>query len=315
MNQLLQHKIMKQLPMLLKREFWEHKVAIFYVPLILTILITALIVLSATSASFISVQVEDNGPSHSVTIDRADSSISDIIGPKLEDFSRRSFSHKERVFEEFYTGSSFVLLMTLWFVIFFYLQGALYEDRKDRSILFWKSLPVSDGLTVASKLITALIVIPAIYLVFVAITQLAFLLIASVVAAINSIDIWSTLWAPAHLVTRWFSMMAFFLFTALWCFPLFTWILLVSSWAKSVPFAWVAGVPILLIVLEGMLFRSSDYVRYFIMNHSMTIREIGPGFSHFMPMDYLNLELLLAIAIGGIFTALTIWKRGFANEI
>lgn len=315
MSQSMQNTIARQLPILLKREFWEHKVAIFYVPLIITLFSIGLIVLSAISAPFISVDVHDNGASRRVTIGTSDSTLSEFVGPQLKSFAKRSMRKKERVFEDLYSGSSFVLLTTLWFVIFFYLQGTLYEDRKDRSILFWKSLPVSDGLTVASKLITALIVIPLIYLVFVAITQVAFLIIASIVAAVHSVDVWSTLWAPAHLVTRWFGMLAFFLFTILWCLPLFTWILLVSSWARSVPFAWVVGIPILLIVVEGMLFRRSDYVREFIGGHSFPMSELSGGFSHFSAAGSFTMEMLLAVVIGIIFIGLTIWKRGYANEI
>lgn len=39
-------------------------------------------------------------------------------------------------------------------VIVFTLLGALYDERKDRSILFWKSMPASDLETVASKVVT-----------------------------------------------------------------------------------------------------------------------------------------------------------------
>jgi len=317
MSQFMQNNIAKQLPILLKREFWEHKVAIFYVPLIITLLSTGIIALSAVSAPLISfsVDVDNNGPSHQVTIGESFTSMSEIVGPQLVLFSKRSMAQKERVFEELYSGFSLFFIVPLWFVIFFYLQGSLYEDRKDRSILFWKSMPVSDGLTVASKLITALFVIPAIYLVFVVISQLTFLIIASVVAAANSVEVWSTLWAPAHLMMRWLGMMAFFLFTAFWCLPFFSWILLVSSWAKSVPFAWVVGIPILLMVVEGILFRRSDYVREFIANHSISFREVSGGFSNFYAADFFSLEMLLAVVIGVIFISTTIWKRGYANEI
>ncbi|MBL4679479.1 MAG: hypothetical protein JKY88_02000 [Pseudomonadales bacterium] len=317
MSQSMQNTIVKQLPILLKREFWEHKVAIFYVPLIITLFSIGIVVLSAISAPLISfsVDVENNGPGHQVTIGKSDTSMSEIVGPQLVSFSKRSMAQKERVFEELYSGFSLLLIVPLWFVIFFYLQGSLYEDRKDRSILFWKSMPVSDGLTVASKLITALFVIPAIYLVFVVISQLAFLIIASIVATFNSVEVWSTLWAPAHLMMRWLGMMAFFLFTAFWCLPFFTWILLVSSWAKSVPFAWVMGIPILLVVIEYYLFRSSGYIREFIANHSISFREVSGGFSNFYAAGVFSMEMLLAVGIGAIFISVTIWKRGYANEI
>src|SRR3546814_20822192 len=48
-----------------------------------------------------------------------------------------------------------LLVVVLGFVVFFYCLGALYDDRRDRSILFWKSLPVSDASTVLSKVFSA----------------------------------------------------------------------------------------------------------------------------------------------------------------
>ena len=48
----------------------------------------------------------------------------------------------------------------LGFVVFFYCLGSLYDERKDRSVLFWKSLPVSDRDTVLSKALSALVVAP-----------------------------------------------------------------------------------------------------------------------------------------------------------
>ncbi|MFT7685628.1 MAG: ABC-2 type transport system permease protein [Candidatus Azotimanducaceae bacterium] len=321
MNQLNQSQLMlKQLPVLLKREFWEHKVAFFYVPIIISLLSIGIVILSALSTPFVkmSIDYEDQSKgesSHTVIESSGDTTLSEFVGPQLLEFSQRSFTYREDIFEKFYTGSSFILITTLWFVVFFYLQGALYEDRKDRSILFWKSLPVSDGLTVASKLLTALIVVPLLYFVFIALTQVAFLVVASVVALTNGVEVWATLWAPAHLVSRWVSMLAFFLFTALWCLPFYTWILFVSSWVKSVPFAWILGIPLALVTLEAMLFSRSEYIRQFFAQHTVSFQELRRGFSGFSPSDVLSLEMLLALALGMVFIVLTIWKRGHANEV
>jgi len=312
--------MLKQFPILLKREFWEHKVAFFYVPMTITLLTIAIIILSALSTPFVkvSIDVEEHSrgsESHTVIVNDGDTTLSEFFGPRLVEFSQRSFAYREGIFEEFYTGSSFVLIVTLWFVVFFYLQGALYEDRKDRSILFWKSLPVSDGLTVASKLFTALVVVPGIYLSFIALSQIVFLLITSIVAMTHSVDVWSTLWAPANLITRWMGMIVFFLFTAFWCLPFYTWVLFVSSWVKSVPFFWIMGIPIGLVALETMLFRGSDFIRQFFTHHTMPVHELTGGFSDFMPSNMFGLDMLAALVLGIIFIALTVWKRGHANEV
>ena len=321
MNQLNRSQLMlKQLHILLKREFWEHKVAFFYVPLSITLLSIAIILLSALSTPFVRMSIDmdhhtEGSSSHTVIESNGETTLSEFVGPQLVEFSQRSLRYREDVFEKFYTSSSFVLITTLWFVVFFYLQGALYEDRKDRSILFWKSLPVSDGLTVVSKLLTALIVVPVIYVVFIVLSQFAFLLIASVVALSNSVDVWATLWEPAHLITRWISMLAFFLFTALWCLPFYTWILFVSSWVKSVPLAWIVGIPLALIALEAMLFSRSDYIRQFFAHHTVSFAELRRGFGGFSPNDIFSIDMFLALGLGIVFIALTVWKRGYANEV
>ncbi|HET6592938.1 MAG TPA: hypothetical protein VFG48_08490, partial [Xanthomonadales bacterium] len=69
----------------------------------------------------------------------------------------------------------------LAFVVFFYLLGSLYDDRKDRSILFWKSLPASDTLTVASKLLAAMFLAPLIFWVVFVLTQVIVTIIFSIV--------------------------------------------------------------------------------------------------------------------------------------
>ncbi len=71
--------------------------------------------------------------------------------------------------------------LVLAFVVFFYLLGSLFDDRKDRSILFWKSLPASDTLTMASKLLSAMVLAPVIFWVIYVLTHITIMLIFSVV--------------------------------------------------------------------------------------------------------------------------------------
>ncbi|WP_210235883.1 ABC-2 transporter permease, partial [Mesorhizobium sp. M1C.F.Ca.ET.212.01.1.1] len=84
----------------------------------------------------------------------------------------------------------------LAFVVFFYCLGALYDDRRDRSILFWKSLPLSDTQTVLSKVISALIVAPLIAVIAGIITMLGFLLVISVVALMHGGSPMTLIWGP-----------------------------------------------------------------------------------------------------------------------
>src|SRR5690606_7712994 len=90
-----------------------------------------------------------------------------------------------------------LLHTVLFFVLFFYLLGALYDDRRDRSVLFWKSLPISDTATVASKVITAMLVAPLLTFVGVIVLQLAVLVIVSVYVMAYGINPLTVIWGPA----------------------------------------------------------------------------------------------------------------------
>ena len=70
-----------------------------------------------------------------------------------------------------YAGLALVVFMVMGIVAFFYSIDALYADRRDRSVLFWKSLPLSDLETVLSKFATAIVVIPLVALAASAIAQ------------------------------------------------------------------------------------------------------------------------------------------------
>jgi ABC-2 type transport system permease protein len=138
----------------------------------------------------------------------------------------------------------------------FYVLDSLYNERKDRSILFWKSMPVSDAETVGSKLATALLLVPLwVWLVS---------LIASlVVFAIVSVKLAGTPLEPLatfHLGT-WFAlqltMLQNVLVAALWYAPVAVYLLLTSVYAKRSPFLWAVLPPVLLVIFEEVAFNTS----------------------------------------------------------
>jgi ABC-2 type transport system permease protein len=114
-----------------------------------------------------------------------------------------------------------------------YLLDCLYADRKDRSVLFWKSMPVSDSATVLSKLFVALIAIPAVYF---AAADLATVLMAIIASARLSLG--SALWQPEF----WLQVQILWLYaivtTAIWYLPISGWLLVVSAWAKRAVILW-----------------------------------------------------------------------------
>jgi ABC-2 type transport system permease protein len=310
---------MKQLPILIKREFWEHRGVFLILPAVVTavfisLLIILLIGLYSNSVSInVDAEYETSTETHEFQVQ--DSSLMDLFGVKLAELSMMPAEMREDRLDSLFSGVSVLWFSILWVVVFFYLIGSLYDDRRDRSILFWKSMPVSDALTVGSKLAAGLVLAPLIYLGFVAIAHLAIAMLATIAASGQDISVWETIWVSADLVTRWFVFLMLFVFTMFWCLPFFGWVLFVSSWAKSAPLAWVVGVPIVFMLLEATVF-NTRYLTDFAREHTFSIEFWNNGKT--LARDF-NLpqaiELTTSLVIGMVFVLLAIWQRGKADEI
>jgi ABC-2 type transport system permease protein len=142
-------------------------------------------------------------------------------------------------------GATFFAVLSIYST--WYLLDCLYADRKDRSVLFWKSMPISDTTTVMSKLATAVIVIPAVYL---AAADLTTLMMAFIVSVRASSSIGGALW-HADL---WLQLQALWLYvivtTAIWYLPIAAYLLVVSAWAKRAVMLWSILPPIALLLAE-----------------------------------------------------------------
>lgn len=134
----------------------------------------------------------------------------------------------------------------LFLVVVFYLAGSLFDDRKDRSILFWKSLPVSDTATVSSKLLTACLLAPALFLAGIVAVHILVLLVATVYALAAGVNPFTTFWLPASLPYMWSVLIGGYLVQALWMLPIYGWLLFCSSWAPRLPFLIAIAVPAML---------------------------------------------------------------------
>ena len=140
----------------------------------------------------------------------------------------------------------------------FYALDALYAERKDRSILFWRSLPVTDAETVISKLLMAVVVIPLVTVVVIAVTQIGVMIITSGLIAFRNGSPWELLWKPAPLLDLWFVQAWFFVAFSLWMAPIAGWFLFVSGFVKRSPLL-MAFLPLAIIpLMEHLLFRT-DY--------------------------------------------------------
>ena len=147
------------------------------------------------------------------------------------------------------------VLMTGLIVAIFYCLGALHGERRDRSILFWKSLPVSDLTTVLSKVAIPLAVVPAVVFPVVLATHLAMLALSVVALLLNGVDP-EALWSHLPLGVMWLTLPYGLVVLALWYAPICGWLLLVSAWARRVPILWALAPPLGLSLFEVLAFRT-----------------------------------------------------------
>ena len=132
---------------------------------------------------------------------------------------------------------SFVLL-AMFLVWVYYSLEALYGERRDRSILFWKSLPVSDLTTVLSKASIPLLVLPAVTFVITASLQLALWLAHKTTGLMVGVP-WSSP-EPFPLLRTCGMLLYGLAVMTLWRAPVYAWVLLVSAWARRAPLVWAA---------------------------------------------------------------------------
>lgn len=230
---------MKTMKWLLRREFWENKGSMFWAPLVVALVMLTFIggsMAYAVSTHHIGDSVVING--HPMSKMEALSALPVAEQAKIADIVANT-----------YLAAAAPLFAVLAIVVFFYCLAALYDDRRDRSILFWKSLPVSDQMTVMSKVVTALCVAPMITIAIGTGVSLLMLFIGLAAAASSGLNLFALVLgnpdfylAPLRVI----GLLPVYVLTAI---PTVGWLLMVSAWARSKVFLWAVGVPILLSVL------------------------------------------------------------------
>lgn len=154
-----------------------------------------------------------------------------------------------------YAAAAGAVFVISFLVSLFYCAGALHGERRDRSILFWKSLPVSDATTVLSKAAIPLVVQPLVILAVAVAGQLLMAAWTGIVLLANGVD--ATLyWRFLHLPLIWAMLPYGLVVNALWLAPLFAWFLLVSAWAKRMTFVWAVGPWLALALFEFLTFHT-----------------------------------------------------------
>ncbi|MES2899049.1 MAG: hypothetical protein V4723_04930, partial [Pseudomonadota bacterium] len=233
---------MKTMKWLLKRELWEHKGALVWAPVVaaalMLVIITATMFWGLAQGGFHG-DVDFNGHAS--------------IGAA---FASIPAAHKAQVVATIagsYMMLSGPLFAMMAIIALFYCIASMYEERRDRSILFWKSLPVSDTETVMSKLITATVVAPLITIAAAAVFSLALVIILGITLAINGVNVIGPVLSSGQFYLLPLQVLALLPIFALWALPTVGWLMLVSAWAKSKAFLWAFGIPVALVAVLAWL--------------------------------------------------------------
>jgi ABC-2 type transport system permease protein len=160
---------------------------------------------------------------------------------------------------------SLLLMGVTTFVALFYSIDSLYGERRDRSILFWKSMPVSDLTAVLSKASIPIVVLPLLTIGLTIAVHLLMILLDSVILGATAVSV-SAYWSNVSLPQIWLMMLYHMIaMHGLWFAPVYGWLLMVSSWARRTPILWAVLPPFAIWAVEKIAFNTS-YFGAFLKN-------------------------------------------------
>ena len=234
-------------------------------------------------------------------------------------------AHQRAAIEQPYDLAAMMMIFVVFIVGVFYCLDALHGERRDRSILFWKSLPVSDLTTVLSKVTIPLVVLPLVSFAIVVCVQLIMLLETSVVLIFHGVSP-ATTWAHVPVFQNWLVLLYGLVALALWHAPIYGWLLLVSGWARRATFLW-AMLPLLAIgIFERITLGTSHFGSLvmkrlmgfapgafdFNLHHSIAIDSL----TQLTPGRYLSTPgLWIGLVVAAAFLAVAVRLRRYRGPI
>jgi len=269
----------------IRRELWENR-SIYLAPLIV-----AAVVLFATSISTL------------------------VIASRMRRLPAPNAATQQAAISKPFSMAPAPIMFTAIVVGFLYCLDALYGERRDRSILFWKSLPVSDLTTVVSKAAIPLVVLPLIALALSIVTQIILMQLGSVALIGTGMR--------ASTSFRFFQGLPIMFYGLtiheLWFAPIYAWILLISAWARRAPVLWVVVPPLAIAGVERIAFNSWYFMNMLQYRMTGAMKEgfiLGPKGSHDGDIDRLSqLDPLRFLSAPGLWVGLAFAAACFAVAV
>jgi len=234
--------------------------------------------------------------------------------------------HQRMAVQMPYDVAAALILVTAVITAAFYCLDALYGERRERSILFWKSLPVSDTTTVLSKISIPLVVLPLITFAIIVATHVVILVMGIVILPGGGFSA-ATMWAQLPLFRMWIALLYALAVMALWHAPLYAWLLLVSGWVRKAAFLWAMLPPFAIAVLEKISFNTlyfRDFLKYrafgwFLLAFAAQPDNTPPPadpLSTLTPGRFLSTPgVWLGLVVAAIFLALAVRQRRYRGPL
>ena len=276
------------------REIQEHKVAFVYAPFFVSIILC--LVIASVYFGGTNIQTDQFNFSTEYYDEEIRQAMQSVSSVSRIDIVRTGL-----------LVLGFPILLTVGFGLLAYSLSTFADERKDRSLIFWRSLPVSDLTTVLSKVFTVTLIVPLMVLPYIILLQLVSMTSASIFFATNDIVSFSWLWG-SYIFTDWFRIIFSLWAQSLWSLPLFLWLMLAGTYAAR-PIAGAIVPPVILIVLERIIFKT-NLVLEFIENRI--------GFwsrADSFPKEYQELRVVDVSDIFLLFSTQAFWIGILASAI
>jgi ABC-2 type transport system permease protein len=270
---------------LVRRELWEHG-SLFGAPLAMALMIIVVSLVSGMVKGSVDIDLGEDRP------------LPELFGDAVK---------QRGIFSLVMAGLVLPQLLVAFVVVFFYLLDCLFTERRDRSILFWKSLPVSDTQTVLSKLFVALVAVPlwswALSLV---VGLVVFGVLAAQVSGTPAAGLGT--WHGGTWLTVQAAMLGKMAIAALWYLPVAGWLLLVSVLAKRAPFLW-ATLPFLVLSLAERITLGSNEVGALVAQRLFGFREEVSLIGEFPLLASPGLWIGVAVGAALVYAAIRVRQR------
>ena len=200
-----------------------------------------------------------------------------------------------------------------------YLLGTLHQDRRDRSVLFWKSMPVSEWQEIGTKMATVNLIIPGIYIAVSIVTQLAWATLAMLLVWRMDMNPGEVVLNNVNFVSLFLGQLSGWLVWVLWTAPFYAWLLMSSAAARRSPLMFAIAIPLGLLFVTRV-FLGTEFFSNAIGNHIPHIVEEDSGSMGFymhgpqwLTLDYTG--MLMGLAVAAALLMATVWFRKHRFEM